>query len=194
MILAYKGFDLDLSCTSRGNRFQYAPDRWNEEPRAKCGENGFHCAENPLDCLTYYPCMEKSVYYLVVAAGDINDDENGSRISCTRLRLVKRLNLEEFVAHSLNYIWNHPLRENNRRVCRESGTGKEGFVIVRGKAPRACGKLGDVFGIVKEKSGSREGMEMGLYIVDGKEILPDTWYNVHGNPVKSMKKGAAIPA
>ena len=43
MILAYKGFDLDLSCTSRGNRFQYAPDRWNEEPRAKCGENGFHC-------------------------------------------------------------------------------------------------------------------------------------------------------
>ena len=104
MILAYKGFDLDLSCTSRGNRFQYVRDRWNEEPRAKCGENGFHCAENPLDCLTYYPCMEKSVYYLVVAAGDINDDENGSRISCTRLRLVKRLNLEEFVAHSLNYI------------------------------------------------------------------------------------------
>ena len=51
MILAYKGFDLDLSCTSRGNRFQYAPDRWNEEPRAKCGENGFHCAENPLDCV-----------------------------------------------------------------------------------------------------------------------------------------------
>ena len=138
--------------------------------------------------------MEKSVYYLVVAAGDINDDGNGSRISCTRLRLVKRLNLEEFVAHSLNYIWNHRLRENTRRVCKESGTGKEGFVIVRGKSPKACGKLGDVLGIVKEKSGSREGMEMGLYIVDGKEILPDTWYNVHGNPVKSMRKGAAIPA
>ena len=52
MILAYKGFDLDLSCTSRGNRFQYVPDRWNEEPTAKCGENGFHCRvveeiENP---------------------------------------------------------------------------------------------------------------------------------------------------
>ncbi len=79
-------------------------------------------------------------------------------------------------------------------MCKESGTGKEGFVIVRGKSPRACGKLGDVLGMVKEKSGSREGMEMGLYIVDGKEILPDTWYNVHGNPVKSMRKGAAIPA
>ena len=194
MILAYKGFNPDLSCTSGGNRFQYVLDRWNEEPKANCGQNGFHCAENPLDCLAYYPHMEKSVYYLVAAAGDINDDQNGSRISCTRLRLVKRLNREEFVAHSLNYIWNHPLRENNRRVCIESGEGKDGFVIVRGKMPRACGKPGDVLGMVKEKRGSREGMEMGLYVVDGKEILPDIWYNVHGNPVESMKKGAAVPA
>ena len=35
---------------------------------------------------------------------------------------------------------------------------------------------------------------MGLYVVDGKEILPDIWYNIYGNPVESMKKGAAVPA
>lgn len=194
MLLAYKGFDWDLSCTSGGNRFQYVLGRWNEEPEANCGRNGFHCAENPLDCLAYYPNLKQSVYYLVVAAGDINDDEGDSRISCTRLRLVKQLNIEEFVAHSLNYIWNHPFRENNRRVCQESGTGEKGFVIVRGKQPRARGKLGDILGIIREKRGNREGMEMGLYVVDGEKILPDTWYNVHGNPVDSMKKGAGILA
>lgn len=192
MVLAYKGFDPDLSCTSGGNRFQYVTDLWNEEPEANCGRNGFHCAENPLDCLTYYPNLEKSVYYLVVAGGDINDDEGDSKISCTRLRLVKQLNLEEFVAHSLNYIWNHPFRENNSRVCKERGTGTNGFVIVRGKTPKAKGQIGDVLGLVKEKRGSKEGMEMGLYVVDGERILPGIWYSVHGNPVNSTKKGAAV--
>ncbi len=192
MVLAYKGFDLDLSCTLRGNRFQYVLGQWNEEPEANCGKNGFHCAENPLDCLTYYPCMEKSVYYLVVAAGDINDDNDGSKISCTRLRLVKQLDREGFVAHSLNYIWNHPFRKNNGWVQEETGTASQGFVIVRGNSPRGRGKLGDILGFIKEKRGSREGMKMGLYVVDGEKILPDTWYNVHGNPVNTVKKGAAI--
>ena len=189
MILAYKGFDLDLSCTSRGNRFQYVPDRWNEEPTAKCGENGFHCAENPLDCLTYYPDWTKSVYYLVAADGDINDTQGDSKISCTRLRLVRRLDLEEFVAHSLNYIWNHPYRENSGRVCWKTGTAAGGFVIVRGKEPRARGKLGDVLGIVREGRWTREAEEMGLYVVDGEKVLPDTWYDVQGNP---LGKGAEI--
>ena len=49
MIIAYKGFDKDLSCTAGGNRFQYELGTWNEETEANCARNGFHCAENPLD-------------------------------------------------------------------------------------------------------------------------------------------------
>ena len=48
MIIAYKAFDKDLSCTSGGNRFQYRLGIWNEEDAANCSHNGFHCAENPL--------------------------------------------------------------------------------------------------------------------------------------------------
>ncbi len=186
MQLAYKGFDLDLSCTSGGNRFQYVLDTWNEEPEANCRQNGFHCAENPLDCLTYYPQWEKAVYYLVAAGGDIDEDGSDSKISCTRLRLIKRLTLEEFVAHSLNYIWNHPERKDNGHVCRESGITSHGFVIVRGKEPVAVGRIGDVLGLVKESKGSRRPMEMGIHVVDGKEILPDVWYDVRGK----ARKGA----
>ncbi len=45
MIIAYKGFDKDLSCTAGGNRFQYELGTWNEETEANCARNGFHCAE-----------------------------------------------------------------------------------------------------------------------------------------------------
>lgn len=53
MIIAYKAFDPDLSCTSGGHRFQYETGIWNQEPAADCAKRGFHCAENPLDCLSY---------------------------------------------------------------------------------------------------------------------------------------------
>ena len=34
---------------------------------------------------------------------------------------------------------------------------------------------------MKEAIGSREVSEIGLFVVDGKEILPDTWYLVDGS-------------
>lgn len=181
MIAAYKAFDRDLSCTSANNRFQYQPGVWNEEPEANCGKNGFHCAENPLDCLSYYPAWEMAVYYLVLADGDINEDANDSKISCTRLKLVKRLEMGEFIAHSLQYIYEHPLRENNRYVHRDEGTAYEGFIVVRGKNPIAKGKLGDILGLVKEERESRAVMEAGIYIIDGTEMMPDIWYNTDGS-------------
>lgn len=46
---AYKGFEPDLSC--RGYRFVMGK---NVTPEANCASNGFHCAEDPLDCLSYY--------------------------------------------------------------------------------------------------------------------------------------------
>ena len=93
MMIAYKAFDKDLSCTSGGNRYQYRLCIWNEEKEANCARNGFHCAENPLDCLSYYPYWDNAVYYMVLVDGDINEDAYCSRISTTRLKLVKQLNL-----------------------------------------------------------------------------------------------------
>lgn len=181
MIIAYKGFDKDLSCTAGGNRFQYELGRWNEELEANCARNGFHCAENPLDCLSYYPNWDDALYYLVLADGDIHEDARGSRISCTRLRLVKQLTLPEFVAHSLRYLCEHPFRKDaNFRVRTEQGEAHQGFTIVRGKKPMAKGRMGDVLGLLKEEPDSRRIAEAGIYIVDGTEIMPDIWYGIQG--------------
>lgn len=184
MMIAYKGFDKDLSCTSGGNRFQYQIGTWNEEKEANCARNGFHCAENPLDCLSYYSDWETSVYYMVLVDGDIDEDAYDSRISATRLKLVKQLNLAEFIAHSLRYMYEHPMRNDNGRVYADKGEARNGFAVVRGKNPTAKGKMGDILGFAKEAADSREVLEIGLFVVDGKEILPDTWYKVDGSAIE----------
>ena len=73
---AYKGFEPDLSC--RGYRFVMGK---NVTPEANCASNGFHCAEDPLDCLSYYGDMNRSIYCLVQPGGDIDEDDRDSKIA-----------------------------------------------------------------------------------------------------------------
>ena len=40
MLIAFKGFDKDLTCTNHGNTYQYRLGVWNEEDKANCGING----------------------------------------------------------------------------------------------------------------------------------------------------------
>ncbi len=186
MIVAYKAFNPDLSCTSGGNKFQYVLGKWNEESEANCAQNGFHCALNPLDCLTYYPDWDKAVYYMVLVDGDIHEDAYDSRISCTRMRLLRQLTLGEFVAESMTYIINHPYLKSNSRILNDEGIVNlhNKFVIVRGKNPIAKGKLGTILGLIKESATGKDIVEAGIYGVEGNKIFPDKWYSVEGKIVE----------
>lgn len=90
-MIAYKGFNLGLIC--RG--YQFTMGR-NTTAEANCAHNGFHCAEDPLDCLCYYSDMDRSEYYLVQPGGDIDEDEDDSKIACTELTIIKKLERKEF--------------------------------------------------------------------------------------------------
>ena len=107
----------------------------NTTEMANCAKNGFHCAENPLDCLSYYPDINQSEYYLVNAGGDIDEDEHDSKIACTELTIIKKLRKEEFFLHGLAYMVDHPLREWNHLVKRETGAACNGVAVVRGRDP-----------------------------------------------------------
>lgn len=181
MKIAYKAFEKDLSCTSGRNRFQYKENEWNVEPEANCVQNGFHCAENPLDCIKYYPVWENAVYYIVQIDGDIDEDGRDSKIACTKLKPIKKLTLEEFVYVSLMYMVHHPYRRWAYCVCKESGRANaNGFVIVRGKNPFAAGDIGTVLGIIKEEIDSPQIKEMSIITIDGKEYLPEVYYTYEG--------------
>lgn len=186
---AFKMFNKDLTCTYGRGRYQYAEDVWFEEPEANCVRNGFHCAENPLDCLSYYPDWDKSVCYMVEIDGDIDEDSTDSKISCTRIRLIKKLDAARFVSHACWYMLQHPEMPDNHLVQHEQGMAKRyPFVIVRGKEPIASGRIGDVIGIIREKPDSREAETAGVYLIDGKKYLPTVFYDVCGKEVRGWAR------
>ena len=103
-MIAYKGLKKDLTCLG----YQFLLNQVNITDQANCAENGFHCAENPLDCLCYYRDWRKSVYFLVKAEGDLDEDSVDSKISCTRITLLKELSFQMLLLHGLAYMARHP--------------------------------------------------------------------------------------
>ncbi|MCM1236038.1 MAG: hypothetical protein NC489_38615 [Ruminococcus flavefaciens] len=183
---AYKAFNKDLTCTRGRGVFRYKENRTHKEPEANCARNGFHCAENPLDCLTYYPDWDDSIYYLVEAGGDIDEDDKDTKISCTELTLLSRLHLSDFICHAVSYMANHPKRAVTYRshglirVCREEYASKEPVkaVIVRGKEPRAAAPEGCIVALVQEEQESKTVKKVKVYLVDGKLIKAGTAYSL----------------
>ena len=173
---AFKGFRKDLTCLG----FQFRENGINRTEEANCVQNGFHCAENPLDCFHYYPDWRNSVYYEVDAAGDLDEDAVDSKISCTEMRLVRRLSLEQMLFEAAVYMVEHPKRRCNYRVSQETGTAGNGFGIVRGKNPKAAGKQGEFLLILKEEQDSPEIEEIALIKIDGKRYHSDRFYDAYG--------------
>ena len=154
---AYKAFNSKLQATLGNGIFQFEEGKTYEENECKCARNGFHCAENPLCALSYYSSMDTR-FFIVNAEGDINQDGRGSRISCTKLSLVKELDRIQLATHACLYIQKYPDREMENGAYAKTQKGscneKGDFVIVRGKSPQAAGVKGSWLFLLKEAKGS----------------------------------------
>lgn len=179
---AYKMFNKDLTCTLGKGKFQYEPGIWYEEETSDCRKTGFHSAKNPLDCLNYYGNWDNSACWLVEVGGTVDEDDCDSKISSTKIRLKRPLNLLEFVLAASNYIIDHPQLPNNHRVAVETGeAGSSHFIICRGKHPKARGGEGDILAILQEWEDSPEIKSAGLWIVSAKgNHKPGVWYDQEG--------------
>ena len=173
-MIAYKGFHPGLVC--RNYQFQMG---LNVTAEANCAENGFHCAENPLDCLNYYSDIRQSEYYLVRPSGDIDEDAIDSKIACAELTIIKKLKKEEFFLHALAYMVDHSGRKWSTQVQRDLATAASGYAVVRGADPLASGKRGDLLAFAKEDPETRTIVQIALTRVDGKKLRPNTWYDVN---------------
>lgn len=184
MRLAYKAFNADLTCTMGRGTFQYEPGIWYEEKEANCAKNGFHCASNPLDCMNYYGSWGDHQFWIVEIDGDIDEDGTDTKISATKIRLFRRLNLQEFLTHAISYIYEYPALEMNQRVktANTQMVDTDKFVIVRNFKPRAmASKTGQYIGLIKENPANRNEIEAaGLFYVDGISTKPNIWYDVEG--------------
>lgn len=186
---AYKAFNAQLQATMGKGTFQFAPGKTYEEAECKCARNGFHCAENPLCTLTYYSNMDAR-FFMVEADGDINQDGTGSRISCTRITLLKELTRPQLAAHACLYIQRYPARDTESGYVKEDKgkcTQKGDFLIVRGKSPMAAGVKGSYLFLVQEYKKSKEIKGIYPVYIDGEEYRSDTWYAVKGGKVCAKK-------
>lgn len=160
----------------RGYHFQMGINRTES---ADVQWRGFHCVQNPLDCLWHYPDVVHSEYYLVDAAGDCDEgDTDDTQFACTELNVIKRLAKCELFLHGLIYMQRYPTRTWSQCVQEDRGMANRGFSVVRGLDPIACGcAVGDVLALAVEDLKGTSITKMGLAVVDGETILPGVWYN-----------------
>ena len=115
---------------------------------------------------------------MVQPGGDIDEDDRDSKIACTELTILRRLTRKEFFLHALAYMVDHPGRKVSDKVQREHSTSHNGYAIVRGKTPTACGKLGDILAFARERRETEVICQIAVVEVDGERILPDVWYDI----------------
>ena len=183
---AYKGFRNNLTCTMGHGTYKFEISKWHIEEKAKCCNTGFHCTDNPLDVLNYYD-REDDRYFIVDAAGDIHEDAVNTRIACTKLRLVKEISRSQLIVAGLVFMQEHPKRKVSSVVCKNEGRASKGYVIVRGKHPKAAGPVGSILFLAKEDEDG-EIEEFGVYEVDDENIKADKYYNVRGEVVHEKKR------
>lgn len=156
-MIAYKGFTKDLTARLGNGTYQFEPGVTVTEKSSKTVRSGFHCCENPFECLTYYPLLSDNQYWQVEAGGSIDEDDQ-ERIACTELTLVKKLSVKELAYHGMLYIITHPKRDKWQQQSRgievakdkAVGTCRDFIAVARGREPKVKGAEGAVLGLILE--------------------------------------------
>ena len=181
---AFKAFNKNMTCTHGSGSYQYKENAIYSTEMAQAHETGFHCAAYILDCFNYYPKSADTVICPVEALGDIDEDGNDTKISCTVMKIGRRLTVEQIVFEALLYLKNHP-KFNDRNIHRDKGKD-DFFCIVRGRNPIAAGTKGTVLGFIEENS-RHEVTGLAIYKVGCEGIQPGRFYDLEGKEVEDAQ-------
>lgn len=179
-MMAYKGFHTGLTCLGQ---YQFYKHKWNITDQANCRKNGFHCAENPLDCLVYYGNVDSSVYYVVDARGDIHEEEGDSKISCTKLCLVRELSLMELLLEGIAYMIKYPERKWSNIVKKDFGETTKQYAVIRGRNPKGKGVYGTILVLIQEDL-SGHISDVAILVIDRKRYSENVWYDFYGKEIQ----------
>lgn len=159
-MIAYKGFNKNMESVLGNGKKEcctFEPGVLYRESQSKTQRTGYHCCENPFECLNYYSLNGENRFFQVEAGGDINEDAD-ERIACTEITLVRELSVIELAFAGMEYIINHPRRERwqqkrgdvnvlpNKAEAKKAGQ----IAIARGLNPRVRGPEGSILGLIVE--------------------------------------------
>lgn len=153
-MIAFKATSKDtVSLLGKDGHYQLEPGKWMTEEKAMCAQTGLHCTTEPFGVLDWY-VPEDSCIWLVAADGDIHEDAYRTRLSCTRLQLVKKLSCAELVAFEVRYILQHPGLSWSSRICASedpvwSTYDGHPFTVIADSHPSCVMRKDGVVGLVK---------------------------------------------
>jgi uncharacterized membrane protein len=103
-IKGFKAYNKGLVC--RGFQFEEGKTYEVEGKPVRCGNNGFHACENPLDVLDYYDLCE-SEFTEVEALGDVDKDADGrdTKFATNKIKIGAKLGLSGFIKASFDFLW-----------------------------------------------------------------------------------------
>lgn len=182
MQIAYKAFTKDLEARCGTGNYVFSTTDWNIEKRAQCVEVGLHAALNPLDCMQWYSWDGKNRFFQVLVDGDSQIDGYATRLSCTKLKLVKELTASDMVLYSMQFVYEHPTEPLSNYIAMEKGTAEntycsEPFVIVYGKNPKARGCKGSVCGLIQVDDNDKI-IALDMFVIDGKQYKANKYYGL----------------
>ncbi len=184
-MIAYKGVSPDGSNRLGQGKIVYKVGEVYKTDKSKTVNSGFHCCENPFECLTYYTLGEDR-FLMVEADGSIDEDEN-ERIACTKLKVLRELSIVSFMLSGMTYIIEHSNREKWEQhhkgvTVAENKAQNKLIAIARGVDPVASAEEGGYIGvIIEEPADSSIIRKACAHKVDGKEILPGVLYHWNFN-------------
>ena len=99
-IIAYKGFDKSLKC--RGFQYEFGKE-YEMDGRITCCERGFHACESPLEVFDHYD-MLNSRFAVVEQSGEIDKEENTTKVCSSKIKIKAELNLADIVKLGVEWI------------------------------------------------------------------------------------------
>ena len=119
-IKGYKGFDKNLKC--RGYQFEIGKT-FKEKEKPMCCNNGFHFCEYPLDVFGYYAPSD-SRFCEVEALGDIDKEEENTKIATNKIKIGAEINFESLTKAAINFIYERV----NKEETEESTKNKDNSI------------------------------------------------------------------
>ena len=114
-IIAYKGFNTDLTC--RDFQFRIG-ETYTHEGKVEACASGFHACENPLDVFGYY--NPTSRFAIVECSGEISKESGGdSKIACGSIHIKAEIGLPTLISKAVDLI----LSKIKWEAAKESNTG-----------------------------------------------------------------------
>jgi len=172
----YKGFDDNFKCRD----MQYEVGETYKCERAEACAEGFHFFESPQDVFGYY-APAQSRFAEVVGTGQVDRDNDDSKVACTELTIVREITLNEMIGLAIQHTV-----DSAKPIKGSHATGYRGAASATGAHSIACG-LGwknkaqggeSSWLVLAERNDRSEILFVKTAKVDGKTIKADTWYGL----------------